>query len=164
MRTETKSTGRKKGDVKKILLHAYGNPGRSDDGLGNECIGMIERWIREKDLSHVDTDSSYQLNIEDASVMAEYDVVIFIDASKGDIESYSFVPVTPQPSQSFSTHSVSPFALAALCRELFHRVPLVYLLQIKGYEWGFGEGLSPNASKNLEKAISFLKLTIHDFQ
>ena len=150
--------------MKKILLHAYGNPGRRDDGVGNECISIIERWIQEKDLTHITTDSSYQLNIEDASIMAEYDVVIFIDASKGDIESYSFEPVAPQTSQSFSTHSVSPSALLALCGELFNYTPLVYLLQIKGYEWEFGEGLSQKAVENLHNAIKFLQSTVIEFQ
>lgn len=155
---------RKRGEVKKILLHAYGNPSRGDDGLGNKVIEAMEQWIRENDIHGIAADSSYQLNIEDASVMAEYDIVIFIDASKGDIEAYSFDPVVSQPSQSFSTHSVSPSALLALCGELFNRTPLVYLLQIKGYEWEFGEGLSDKAVNNHQKAINFLQSTVVDFQ
>jgi hydrogenase maturation protease len=150
--------------VKKILLHAYGNPGRQDDGLGNECIARMEGWIRKGDHKNIATDSSYQLNIEDASVIADYDIVIFIDASKGEINSYSFEPVAAQKSQSFSTHSVSPSALLALCTELFQRTPLVYLLQIKGYEWEFGEGLSREAGENLRNAIQFLQSTVLDFQ
>ena len=149
--------------MKKILLHAYGNPGRRDDGVGNECIAIIERWIQEKDLKYITTDSSYQLNVEDASIMAEYAIVIFIDASKGDIDSYTFEPVVPKTSQSFSTHSVSPSALLALCGELFNRAPLVYLLQIKGYEWEFGEGLSQKAVENLHNAINFLQSTVIEF-
>lgn len=150
--------------MKKILLHAYGNPGRGDDGLGNKFIEAMEQWIRENDIHGIAADSSYQLNIEDASVMAEYDIVIFIDASKGDIDSYAFEKVAPQSSQSFSTHSVSPSALLALCGELFNHTPLVFLLQIKGYEWEFGEGLSDKAVKNLQKAIKFLQSTVVDFQ
>jgi len=150
--------------VKKILLHAYGNPGRGDDGLGNEFIKELDRWIAEHKLQLITTDSNYQLNIEDASVIAEYDVVIFIDASKAEIDTYSYVQIQPQATQSFSTHSISPSSLLALCNELYNCSPLVYLLQIKGYQWEFGEGLSPNASKNLQIALEFVKLTIVDFQ
>jgi len=98
--------------VKKILLHAYGNPGRGDDGLGNEFIKELDRWIAEHKLQLITTDSNYQLNIEDASVIAEYDVVIFIDASKAEIDTYSYVQIQPQATQSFSTHSISPSSLS----------------------------------------------------
>jgi hydrogenase maturation protease len=150
--------------MKKILLHAYGNPGRGDDGLGNEFIKEIERWLAENNLDVVTTDSSYQLNIEDASIIAEFDIVIFIDATRAEIESHSFTQIQPQATQTFTTHSISPSSLFALCKELYTRSPLVYLLQIKGYQWEFGVGLSVQAKENLEHALKFSFDLISDFQ
>ena len=150
--------------MKKILLHAYGNPGRGDDGLGNEFIKEIERWIAENNVHVIETDSSYQLNIEDASVIAEFDIVIFVDASKAEIESHSFTQIQPEATQSFTTHSLSLSSLLALCIELYGHSPLVYLLQIKGYQWEFGEGLSTDASKNLENALEFAKSIVLGFR
>lgn len=150
--------------MKKILLHAYGNPGRGDDGLGNAFIEAMDKWIRENDLHGIATDSSYQLNIEDAAVIAEYDVVIFIDASKAEIGPYAFDRVDPKAGHAFTTHSMTPEAILALCMELYHRTPTVYLLQIRGIQWDFGERLSTEASQNLHKAIEFAKLTIKKLQ
>jgi hydrogenase maturation protease len=150
--------------VKKILLHAYGNPGRGDDGLGNAFIEAMDTWIRENDLHGITTDSSYQLNVEDAAVIAEYDVVIFIDASKAEIGPFAFDRVDPRSSQTFTTHSATPAAILALCNELYHATPLVYILQIRGYHWDFGEGISEEASLHLQKALDFAKLTIEKLQ
>ena len=150
--------------MKKILLHAYGNPGRGDDGLGNEFIEEIERWITENNVPAVTTDSSYQLNIEDASIISEFDIVIFVDATRAEIESHSLTPIQPQAAQAFTTHSLSPSSLFALCKELYNRSPLVYLLQIKGYQWEFGAGLSVQAKENLKNALRFSFGLISDFQ
>ena len=149
---------------KKILLHAFGNSGRGDDGLGVEFIDKMRQWIEANNLQSINTDFSFQLNIEHAAALADYDIVIFVDASKADILSYSFEQVFPESQHSFTSHSISPCVLLSVCTELYNRSPLVYLLQIKGYQWEFGEGLSPNASKNLQIAIEFAKSTIVDFQ
>ncbi len=149
---------------KKILLHAYGNPGRGDDGLGNAFIERMEEWIEENNLQSISTDNSYQLNVEDAADISSYDIVILVDASKADIDSFSFSQINPDPHQSFSTHSVSPSALLHLCHELYNKAPLVYLLQVKGYRWELGEQLSAKAQENLEKALKFTQKAIADFQ
>lgn len=143
--------------MKKVLLHAYGNPGRGDDGLGNAFIEAMNKWIRENDLHGIATDSSYQLNIEDAAVIAEYDVVIFIDASKAEIGPFAFDRVESKTGHAFTTHSLSPDTVFALCEELYHRTPDVRLLQIRGYEWGFRQGLSPQAIDNLDHAVNFMQ-------
>lgn len=140
---------------KSILVQAYGNPGRRDDGLGDAFAQRMERWIVADGLRDITVDSRFQLNIEHAAAMAGVDIVVFVDASKGEVESFSFEPVLPGSAHSFTTHSLSPSALLSLCMELYGKAPLVYLLQIKGYDWEFAEGLSPEAAKNLEKAVIF---------
>ncbi|MBI2428823.1 MAG: hydrogenase maturation protease [Ignavibacteriales bacterium] len=149
--------------MKKILLHAYGNPGRGDDGLGNVFIEEMETWLKSTGLQSVSTDSNYQLNVEDVAEMIHYDIVIFIDASTADIDSYSFTTVQPAPHTSFTTHSISPASLLSLCMELYTHHPLVYLLQIKGDQWEFSEGLSADARKNLQNAVQFAQTTILNF-
>ena len=143
---------------KSILIYAYGNPGRQDDGLGNALVTALEPWLAERDINHVELDSNFQLNIEDAENIRDRDVVVFADASIEDVEPFHFGTVDPSEGRSeYTLHAASPAYILALCIKLYHRQPPTFLLQIRGYEWNFGEGLSPKARKNLEKALKFLK-------
>ena len=143
---------------KRILIYAYGNPGRQDDGLGNRLVDLLEPWLSENDIDHVELDSNFQLNIEDAENIKDKDVVVFIDASIEDIDQYHFGIVEPSEGRSeFTMHAASPAYILALCIKLYNKHPETYLLQIKGYEWEFQEGLSSKAARNLESAASFLK-------
>lgn len=145
-------------DLKRILIYAYGNPGRQDDGLGNRFIEELEKWISENNIRNVELDSNYQLNIEDAVKMSEKDMVIFVDASTEQIEDIHFSPVeTSEGRAEFTTHAASPAFILALCNKLYNKHPETYLLQIRGYEWEFKEELSEKAEKNLEKAVEFMK-------
>ena len=143
---------------KKILIYAYGNPGRQDDGLGNRLVDELEPWIIENGFENVELDSNFQLNIEDADNIRDKDIVVFVDASILDIDGFQLDVVKPSEGRSeFSMHSASPAYILALCIKLYNKHPETYILQIKGYEWEFQEGVSDRAAKNLESALSFLK-------
>ena len=59
---------------------------------------------------------------------------------------------------SFSTYSVTPGAVLSLCRDLFDAAPEAWVLGIRGYEFDrFGEGLSPGARANLDRAVDFIR-------
>lgn len=141
----------------KILLYGYGNPGRQDDGLGCALVDSLEKWISEKDLACVDLESNYQLNIEDAEIISKYDYVIFADASTADVKDFLLEEVNESAKIAFTTHEASPGYIVKLCGELFDRYPKVYLLHIKGFKWGFQEGLTKLAEKNLNKSLDFIK-------
>ena len=66
---------------KTVLIYGYGNPGRQDDGLGNEFVEIMEKWIADEGIKNVFTDSNYQLNIEDADTISSKDIVVFVDAT-----------------------------------------------------------------------------------
>jgi len=68
-----------------ILVYGYGNPGRQDDGLGNELVRRLEEWVIAEGIVDIAFDSNYQLNIEDADAIAQNELVIFVDASEEDI-------------------------------------------------------------------------------
>ena len=145
-------------DPKQILIYAYGNPGRQDDGLGNCLADELQAWIIDEGLLHVELESNYQLNIEDAYTISEKDVVIFVDASIEDIEDIHYEVVEPSGGRSeFTMHAASPAYVLALCHKIYNQHPETYLLQIRGYEWEFKEGLSERAEKNLALALDFIK-------
>ena len=141
----------------KIIIYGYGNPGRQDDGLGNAFIDRIELWIKEQELKGIELDSNYQLNIEDAEAISTKDLAIFIDASVEEIEDYCISKVTESSDITYTTHAASPGYIVDLCKKIYGKAPITYLIHIKGYEWDFKEGLTTKAIVNLEKAINTLK-------
>jgi hydrogenase maturation protease len=148
----------------KILVYGYGNPGRQDDGLGVLLSEEIEQWAHENDLNNLQTDSNYQLNIEDALRISSFDLVIFADASQEDIKGFAFTPLESSAKVEFTMHAVSPAFILNLCHEIYHKKPLAYLLHITGYGWEFMQEMTPEARKNLEEAAGFLKKKILEYK
>jgi hydrogenase maturation protease len=142
----------------RILVYGYGNPGRQDDGLGPALVAKLE----EERIPGVTTDCNYQLQIEDAVAVAEHDAVIFVDASLVGGEPFAFTELEPSNDITFTTHTMSPASVLALCHELYRKSVRAYLLAIRGYEWELVEGLSPMAAKNLDEACRFIASTIPD--
>jgi hydrogenase maturation protease len=146
-------------DLQRVLVLAYGNPGRRDDGLGPALAAALE----ELHLPNVRIDVDYQLTVEDAAAIAAHDVVVFVDADCRGAEPFSWQAVAPGASASFSSHSVSPPGVLSLARELFAATPRAYLLGIRGYEFNeFGEGLSAPAQHNWAAALDFLTPLLRD--
>lgn len=142
---------------KRVLIYGYGNPGRQDDALGNEMVDKIQNWIDKHELTCMTTDSNYQLNIEDAEKISNWEIVVFVDASKEGIHEYKLCEIEPKDAKvEFTMHAVSPAYVLHLSKELFKKEPQTFILGIKGYEWDFKEGLSDNAKLNLEQAFQFL--------
>lgn len=143
---------------KRVLVYGYGNPGRQDDGLGIEMANMIQKWIDEHKLMCMSTDTNYQLNIEDAEKVSEWDIVVFVDASTDEkLREFAFRKVEPSDAKvEFTMHAVSPSYIQHLTEKLFNKTPETYVLAIRGFDWDFKEGLSPNAALNLEQAYQYL--------
>ena len=141
-----------------ILIYGYGNPGREDDGLGNAFVEAIRLWIEKNKLTNIELDSNYQLNIEDADMMARNEIVLFVDASEEPIKDFCITTVEPSDSHvEFTMHAVSPAFVLDICQKIYEKNPQTYLLHIKGYQWEFKEELSINGKKNLNKALELLK-------
>lgn len=141
----------------KILVYGYGNPGRQDDALGNELINKLETWIFENKISNVSLDSNYQLNIEDADAISNYDFVLFVDASEEPIKDLKLTKVSSSDAKiEFSMHAVSTSYVLDLCHKMYNKTPKTYLLHIKGYEWEFQEPMTEKALENLEKAFEIV--------
>ncbi len=142
---------------KKVLILCYGNPGRLDDGLG-AAFGQTFEKVRPRG---VDIEIDYQLNVEDAMAISEYDSVVFVDASVNGQAPFFFSRVKPVPAVSYTSHSVEPEHLLSLAEEMFGSKAAAYALGIRGYEFNaFGEELSTGAAHNLDLAVDFMKKTI----
>jgi Ni,Fe-hydrogenase maturation factor len=142
-----------------ILIFGTGNPSRQDDCLGIEFSDCIEKWIMEEKLD-IDVDCNYQLNIEDATNIAPYKLVIFVDGSKEDINNFIISKIEPSQTVEVLSHSCSPATVIYLCSELFDCQPEAFLLHIKGFGWELNKPPTPGAIQNLNLAIQFLKDTL----
>ena len=146
--------------MKKTLVYGYGNVGRKDDGLGVLVANAIEQWAQTKGLEWLDVETNYQLNIEDAEIISNYDVVYFVDASLEEIEDVTITEVSPDDNKiEFSMHAISPAYVLKLCRDMFSQSPRTFLVHIKGFDWDFVEGLSIQGEEALKKATLQLKKT-----
>ena len=153
-------TGRKSASVpsSRILMIGYGNPGRLDDGLGPALAAEMEKL----GIPGLDVDSDYQLTVEHAADVAQYDIAIFADADVSGPEPLGFREIQPAANPTgFSTHSVEAADVLALARTVFGARTRGFALGIRGYRFNdFGEELSDKARENLAAATVFLENAI----
>ena len=140
--------------AKRVLVIGYGNPGRCDDGIGPALAARL----KELDIPGVRVESAYQLNVEDAATVAEYDVVVFADACLCAPPPYALRPLEPRNGTiEFSTHSQAPEGVLGLAHDVFGARTRGFALGIRGYDFhDFGEYLSADAEANVTAALAFL--------
>jgi hydrogenase maturation protease len=141
--------------MKRILVYGFGNPGRQDDGLGPAFAEMVEKWARDGHRPNIVCDSNYQLNVEDAQLISEYDIVVFADASVEEhIDHFLFDRIEACNAEvKYTLHAASPGYILELCREMYGKQPETRLMHIKGSEWAFIEGITPTSQRNLQIAF-----------
>jgi hydrogenase maturation protease len=122
----------------------------------------VAQEIEELSLDGVTVESDYQLSVEDSATVAEYDVVVFVDASVDtEIEPFRFSKLEAVRQESFSSHSIAPQAVLGLAADLFEARTEAYLMAIRGYSFAmFKEEMTAKARNNMRKAIEFLKSAI----
>ena len=137
------------------LIYGIGNVGRQDDGLGWAFVD----WLQTQGLcSSAEMQRGYQLLLEDAELISNKKRVLFVDATKeASVESFTLGRPTPRMDFSFTSHAISIPAIMATCQQCFQRLPEVYVLAIRGYEFELAMGLTPAAQRNLDGAKAHLR-------
>ena len=134
---------------KKVLIIGIGNDARGDDGLG---WAFVQKLSLPK--QHFNLEYRYQLQVEDAELISNYDLVIFVDACHDTLPNgFAFEPCQAIAGFEFSTHAVKPEAILALCKDLYDSSPQTYIFKIQGYQWELGSQLSDLATINLNSAL-----------
>jgi hydrogenase maturation protease len=138
------------------LIYGIGNVGRQDDGLGWAFIDWLEA---EALCTRAEIRRHYQLHLEDADLISYKKRVLFVDATKdASVESFTLERAEPKMDFSFTSHAISISSIMATCQQCFQRLPEVYVLAIKGYEWELKIGLTQEARHNLSDATTYLSL------
>ena len=145
------------GDRLPTLVFACGNPSRGDDALGSELLRALERCRVSGEIAGVELLTDFQLQVEHALDLTGRDRVVFVDAAATGPEPFAFAPVAPSRDLSYSSHAMSPEAVLAVYEQVVgDTLPPVWLLAIRGYDFGLGKGLSERARENLDQALDFV--------
>ena len=128
----------------------YGNPQRRDDGIGPFVVNRLKGVLKHK--KNVGLLALHQLAADVVEELYEADRILFVDATIDDLEGgrvwrkiHRETHILP-----YLTHHIHPSYLLGLIQDLYHRSIPAWLLSIQGYDFGFGEGLSPGAEKRAE--------------
>ncbi len=148
----------------RCLVYGYGNPGRQDDGLGIMLVEQWENWAKTHGITHLDFEYNYQLNIEDAYLIQNYEKVVFVDATVAEIDHIMLERVVPTDKTEFTMHAMYPGFILHLCESLYSKSPETFLLSIKGYEFELGGTVTESAQVNLEMGLhlAFEVLSVTD--
>lgn len=135
----------------RVVVFAWGNDGRSDDGLGPRAAASIEAW----DLPGVRVVASSQLQPEHALDLEGAELALFVDAAAGMGRAYALSELAPAAGRRMFSHSMSPPELLALHAELHGGAALPsFLLAIRGTVFGMGLDLSMQAEQDLAQALA----------
>ncbi len=131
----------------RILILGYGNPLRSDDGLGWQVAVQLFRANKSPDVLVL---PCHQLTPELADPISHAETVFFIDSSReGTPGEFRCGEIRSQPGPVSFTHNLSPAGLLDLSSELFGCCPRAYLLTICGQSFEVGESLSSTVNDRL---------------
>lgn len=138
-----------------LLVLGWGNRSRGDDALGPLCVDMLRQRMPHEWRQQVEWLEDHQLQIEHALDLLGRQGVLLIDASREGCAPYQVTRPTPQRDHSFSTHALTPAALAQVCVDQFGVTPAITLLAIRGQSFELGDGLSVQAESHLLSAVSW---------
>ncbi len=124
----------------RVLVIAYGNPLRCDDGVAWQAAEEIRRKLP----SLAEVVCVHQLAPELAEEISRAGTVIFLDAT-GDGE--------PGKVACQIVHLV-PAQDLALCDQLYEAKPRGFLISISGQCFDHGDGLSPAAMNALPQSVA----------
>lgn len=142
----------------RYLVIGYGNTLRSDDGVGYQIAETVARW----NLAHVRSLPLHQLTPDLAAVIANVNLVIFVDASAKPITNMQIEPLQPEATISFSGHAADPRSLLALTQTLYESTPLAYQILIPATNFAFGETLSVATQAHARCALETIKQLVRD--
>jgi len=154
----------------RIVIVAYGNPLRSDDGLAWRAAEQLEKKVFQPD---VEMFKLHQLTPEVAETCRRFQCAIFVDAaSQADVGTGNAGEIrvreinslrdSANPPTRFS-HALSPDAILAMTAQLYGANPRTFLVTMTGDNFGHGESLSPAVTVALPLLVDRIQALVHEF-
>jgi hydrogenase maturation protease len=145
-----------------ILIIAYGNSLRRDDGAGLILGQKLEAALRRRELD-VERIAVHQLTPDLALAVAADAVaaVVFVDARVAAAEDGQMDllvhPLGAEPGAQSMGHHVGPSVILTYARLLYDKCPPAWLLTAPGFDFDHGEGLSDAAERALDTLPAVLE-------
>lgn len=126
--------------MNRILILAYGNPLRSDDGVGwHACDELKSKLVRDG----LEILCLHQLTPEIAERISWADGVIFVDAAEGGHPGeVRCVRISACSERARFSHQLTPVEILTLARELYGASPQAYVVTLSGELFQHGMELS----------------------
>jgi len=146
----------------RVLIVAYGNPTRCDDGLAWRAAAALEDKFSS---SQVEIVRTHQLAPELAETVSRCEAVIFVDAGAGNGPPGEIrcAQVSLPEAQPRFSHQLSPDAVVALARQLFGATPSAHSVTLTGDCFDHGELLSPTVAAALPALVAQIEALIQQF-
>ena len=153
--------------MKRTLVCGFGNLYRRDDGVGRAVVNKVRERLGHASLHplddgfnelgrSIDTIALHQLVPEMAEIVADYELVIFVDAHVADLSQLlreeRIVPA--YRSTSFVSHQTHPAMVLELAEKMYGHAPQAVMLSLPGYDFDFGEGLSAETCSLVSSAAN----------
>lgn len=155
-------------DQRRVLVVAYGNPLRGDDGL---AWRVAEELTRRALRPNVEILERHQLAPELAEDLSRAEAVIFVDAASpqlwngrpGEIRVAEISEQEPHRSAASPFHhQYSPASLLELAGYLYHARPRAFCVTLTGESFDAGEGLSSAIEAALPKFVARIEKLIRE--
>jgi hydrogenase maturation protease len=147
-----------------VLILAYGNSLRRDDGAGFVLGDLVERMLSEAGFEVVRIDShqlepELVLDISDEKVSSVLfiDTRVILQTPNDDDLRVRFRRVESAKTSPAMGHHLTASALLTYAECLFKKQPPAWLITVPGIDFDHGEGLSETARKAISSAPEIVR-------
>jgi hydrogenase maturation protease len=138
----------------RILIIAYGNPLRSDDGFAWHTAGLLREKLSSDNIEIV---CLHQLTPELAESLSRAEDAIFLDARvDGKPGNIHWTPVPREAEGPACSHTLTPAQLLVLSDLLYGVAPEAYEVSVTGESFTHGEQLSHTVKNTLPRVVEII--------
>lgn len=145
----------------RILIIAYGNPLRCDDGIAWRAADRLQDKFAEPD---VEVLCQHQLAPEIAETLRNRQLVLFVDAAcaeennrAGEIRVRDLSRELHQREEGQFSHVYSPTKIVELARELYGATANAFVITVTGQNFAHGDNLSMPVADALPELIETIR-------
>lgn len=150
----------------RVLIVAFGNPMRCDDGLARHAADQLEGKYSSEEVEIL---RMHQLAPELAETISHCEVVIFVDAASADAAGNSppgevcNAEISSSESAPRFSHQLSPSAVVSLVRSLYGAKPYAVSVTLTGQCFDHGESLSAVVTAALPVLVARIETLVQQF-